>query len=214
MTPQLKFFHTPATCSTAAHIVLEESGLPYEKILVKLWKSEEQEKYRVTTNSRGTVPALEVDGELLTENVAIMIYVASVSSELCLLPQMHKAYAQCVSFLAWLASSVQLARRQARAPQRFTSDESTFEALKAAAVPVLWKHMQAIDKRLAEKIWIMGDQYTIADAYALVFYNWGVIDERDVLSLTHFTAFKNRMIERPAVRRALEAERSALVSNR
>jgi glutathione S-transferase len=71
--------------------------------------------------------------------------------------------------------------------------------------------MVEIDARLADRQWMMGDQYTILDPYALVFYGWGHRVDMPMGDLKNFTAFKDRMIERPAVRRVLEKEESALL---
>ncbi len=160
----LTFFHTPLTCSTASHIALEEAGAAYDNQIVKLWKPEEHEKYRATINPRGSVPALRIGEQLLSENVAIMTYVAATNPDMKLLPR------------------------------------ATIE------------HAQSIDNGLDGKTWVMGDQFTVADGYALVFYNWGAIDERPMQELKNFTAFKDRMLARPAVRRALERERSPLLA--
>jgi glutathione S-transferase len=57
----------------------------------------------------------------------------------------------------------------------------------------------------------MGSQYTVADPYALVFYGWGVRAKLPMTDLAAYTAFKNRMLERPAVRKVLESEKNVLV---
>ncbi len=206
----LTLYYTPTACSTASHVALEEAGADYHAERIKLYRPEEQEKYR-SINPKGTVPALSIDGRILTENTAILTYVGTTYPEARLLPDDPEAFAQCVSFMAWLASSVQLARRQARAPQRFTSDESVFEVLKKSASPVFEGYLGKIDQMLDGRDWVMGDQYTVADCYALVIYHWGVIDEFDMDSYKNFTSFKNRMIARPAVRAVLTKERSVLV---
>ena len=71
--------------------------------------------------------------------------------------------------------------------------------------------MEEIDTRLSDKQWMMGDQYTFLDPYALVYYGWGNRIQMPMADLAHYTAFKDRMIERPAVRRVLEKEESALL---
>lgn len=207
---KLTLYFTPTTCSTAARIALEEAAVPHDAVLIKLYRPEEQERFRAI-NPKGTVPALGIGDEVLTENVAIMTYIAAINPAAKLMPSDPGTYAQCLSFMAWLASSVQIARRQARAPQRFTDDERAYEGLKASGAQAFWRHLTMIDQRLAGRMWVMGDQFTVADCYAIVFYHWGVIDERPMASLESFSAFKDRMLARPAVRSVLEKERSVLV---
>ena len=72
---KLEFHYTTTTCSLASHIGLEESGAPFEAHFVKLYKAEERAAYRAIIPS-GKVPALLVDGEVLTENVAILSFLA------------------------------------------------------------------------------------------------------------------------------------------
>ena len=83
---KLHFYFTPSTCALASHIALEESGAGFEPELVKLHKPEEVEAYR-KINPRGTVPALTVDGTLLTENVAITTFVSRSFPQAKLMPE-------------------------------------------------------------------------------------------------------------------------------
>lgn len=202
----ITLYHTPLTCSTATHIALEEAGAEYDAVLVKLWKPEAHDAYR-EINPLGSVPSVRFGDTLMTENVALMTYIAMLYPDRQLMPADPLAHAQCLSFMAWLASSVQIGRRQLRAPQRFTLDESAHDALKAAGKEKFLNFLSIIDKRLEGRTWVMGDQFTVADGYALVFYQWGMLDGLDMAFYAHFTAFKDRMLARPAVRRVLEDER-------
>ena len=74
-----------------------------------------------------------------------------------------------------------------------------------------WSNLQEIDSLLAGNDWIMGKQYTVADPYALVFYGWGVRAELPLRELANYTAWKDRMLKRPAVRKILESEQNVRV---
>lgn len=206
----LHFYFTPSTCSLASHIALEESGAPFEAELVKLHRPEAVETYK-QVNPRGTVPALTVDGVLLTETVAITTFVARSFPEAKLMPEELGAMAQCISLMSWFSSSVHIQRRQYRAPMRFTPDEAAHPGLRTAGQTLTWANLQRIDGMLRGKTWLMGDQYTVADGYALLFYGWGLVDEQPMSDLKAFTAWKDRMLQRPAVRRALERERHPML---
>ena len=70
----------------------------------------------------------------------------------------------------------------------------------------------AADGLLAGKQWIMGDQFTVADGYCLVFYGWGLRGELPMTKLANYTAFKDRMLKRPKVMKVLQSEKSVLVA--
>jgi glutathione S-transferase len=74
-----------------------------------------------------------------------------------------------------------------------------------------WANLQEIDGLLAGKQWIMGDQFTVADGYCLVFYGWGLRGGLPMAELAHYTAFKDRMLQRPKVMKVLQNEQSVLL---
>jgi glutathione S-transferase len=208
----LNFYYTPTACSTASHIALEESGAPYEANRVKLYTPEAAAFYEI--NPKGTVPALKADGVVVTENVAILMYIARKFPEARLLPPDLLQEALCLSIMAWFASTVHITRRQARVPERFSGDESTHSSIRLAGRETFWRHLQTIDAMFADKTWIMGEQFTVADCYAIVFYHWGLIDELPMAELVHYTAFKERMVARPGVLKVLQRERSILAPSK
>ena len=210
----LIFYHTPMSCSTASHIALEEPGQDYVASRIRLYKPEEHEVYKRDVNPLGTVPALQTARGLLTENMAIMYYLASLKPELRLLPTEAYERARCLSFLSWVGSSVQIARRQFKAPVRFTSDESAFSALSTSGAEKFRACVERIDQRLSDSHWIMGDQYTVADGYALVVFHWAVLDELDMTAYPHFSRHLRNLLDRPAVCRALADERCVLLDTK
>jgi glutathione S-transferase len=74
-----------------------------------------------------------------------------------------------------------------------------------------WANLQEINSLLEGKDWMMGKQYTVVDPYALVFYGWGVRSEFPMKELAAFTAWKDRMLKRPAVMKILQSEQNVLV---
>ena len=207
---KLEFHYTTTTCSLASHIGLEESGAEFDAHFVKLYKEEERAAYRAIVPS-GKVPALLVDGEVLTENVATLTFLARAFPESCLLPQDPLAAAQCVSLMSWFASSLHIDRRQARVPSRFTTDEAAHASLARDGASRFLADLQQLDGMLDGRTWLVGDRFTAADGYALVFWAWAVADGQPVATLPSFAAHAARVIERPAVQRALARERHPLL---
>ncbi len=205
------YYFYPA-CSLAAHICLEESGLPFEARVVDLKDPAKEAEYK-KINPRGRVPVLIAnDGRVLSENVAIMTYVADLAPQAKLLPSDPEARAQCMSFLLWGASTAHINFRMSFRPYRFSADPATHEAIAAAGRQNFWENLEDIDKRLAGQDWIMGKDFSAADGYALRFYDWGRIAKHPVETLKAFTAHKDRLLARPAVKKVLQREGSPLVA--
>jgi glutathione S-transferase len=104
-----------------------------------------------------------------------------------------------------------LFRRAAR-PERFVTNEAAQPAVRDAAHDAYWVKCREIDSLLSGKMWMMGAQYTVCDPYALVYFGWGQRLGLPMGELSGYTALKNRMLERPAVRKVLEREQSPMLT--
>jgi glutathione S-transferase len=205
------YYFYPA-CSLVAHIALEESGLAFEARAVDLKNPSQLVEYK-KINPRGAVPAMTVDNQALTENIAILTYVAERVPQAGIIPTAPMERAQCMSLLSWSASTAHINFRRALRPERFSADPAAHEGIVAAARPLYWANLQWLDERLQKQDWMMGKTYSAAaDGYALRLYDWGRIDKYPVDELKALTAFKDRIIARPTVRRVLEREGSPLVA--
>ena len=207
----LTLYYSPGACSMASHIALEETGASYETKLIATAKGEQRTPEYLAINPRGKVPALRVDSEVLTENVAILTYLARRFAEANLLPREPLAEARCLSTMAWLSNTVHPGFTRVFRPERFAADPSAHDAVKQSGREAFWASLQEIDSLLAGKQWLAGDQYTVCDPYALVFYAWGKRIELPVHELAHATPWKERMLARKAVRTILEREKSILL---
>lgn len=196
----ITLFHHRGACSLAPLIALEEAGLAYQLSIVDL-AGDRSEYLRV--NPAGKVPALTIDGELLTENVAILYRIASLADHAALFPQNHVGASRILSLMAWFGSTVHILRRQIRMPLRFTPDKEAQARLVEAGRPKMWEALQEMQHRLGECDWFGGAQLSVADCYALVFYDWALADDFPVEELTALTAWASHMLDRPAVRAAL-----------
>ena len=208
----LTLYFSPGACSMASHIGLEESGAAYQTTQVALAKGEQKTPEYLKINPRGKVPALKLeDGGVLTENTAILTYLAKCHPEKDLLPKDPAAEARCLSMMAWLSNTVHPAFTHVFRPERFSEDQGAFEGIKATGKKTFWGLLQEIDGLVAGKQWMQGAQFTTCDPYALVFYGWGARAEMPVKELKNYTAWKERMLARPAVRKILEREQNVLL---
>jgi len=208
----LTLYFSPGACSMASHIGLEESGAAYETKLVALPKGEQRTPEYLAINPRGKVPALKLeDGSVLTENTAILTYVAKRFPEKSLLPKDTVAEARCLSMMAWLSNSVHPVFTHIFRPSNFTEETAAQDGIKAMGRKTFWERLQEIDGLVAGKQWMQGARFTTCDPYALVFYGWGARVEMPVKELKNYTAWKDRMLARPAVRKILEREQNILL---
>lgn len=208
----LTLYYSPGACSLASHIGLEESGAPYEAKPIALAKGEQKTPEYLAINPRGKVPALRLDdGTILTENTAILSYLAKRFPERNLLPKDPTAEARCLSMMAWLSNSVHPAFTHIFRPERFSEEKGELPGIKEAGKKTFWGALREIDGLVGGKTWMQGDQFTTCDPYALVFYGWGARIELPVKELENYTGWKDRMLQRPAVRKILEREQNVLV---
>jgi glutathione S-transferase len=206
----LTLFYAPGACSMASHILLEEIGEPYEIKPVALAKGEQRTEAYLKINPRGRVPALRLDsGEVLSENVAILPYIAKSHPKAKLLPTDPLGEARCVSLMGFFSSSVHVAFAHIGRPERYAADEAAFPTVKEAGRKAFFNYLKDIDGMLAGKEWFF-DHFTACDPYGLVFYWWGKRIELPVQELANYTAHKDRMLKRPAVKRVLEQEQIPL----
>jgi glutathione S-transferase len=200
----LTLFYSPGACSTAAHIVLEESGEKYEPRKVDLAGGEQRTEAYLKINPQGRVPALRLDnGAYLAENTAILPY---LGKRFGLWPTDPMAEAKALSLIGFFAASVHIAHSHIGRPERYTAEAAALPGIKEQGLKTFGGYLKQIDGMLAGREWF-SDSYSVLDPYALVFYSWGVRREVPMAELNNYTAFKDRMLKRPAVQRVVEDEK-------
>ena len=200
----LTLYYAPGACSMAAHIVLEESGDAYEPRQVDLAKGEQRTEAYLKINPQGRVPVLGLDdGEPLAENTAILPY---LGKRFGLWPTDPAAEAKALSLIGFFAASVHPAHAHVGRPERYASDAAAHPTIKETGLKTFHGYLKQIDGKLAGRDWL-GDRFSVLDPYGFVFYTWGVRRELPMAELKNYTAFKDRMLKRPAVQRVVEDEK-------
>ncbi len=207
----LKFYYAPGACSLATHIGLEESGAKYDGQQLSFAKAEQRTPEYLKINPRGRVPALVVEDGTIVENTAILDYIAATYAPQ-LMPKDAVQRARAISLMAWFSNTVHPNFTHIGRPERFATDPSVHEHLKATGKENFFANLKEIDGLLAGKQWFVGDAFSVVDGYALVFYAWGKRIGLPMAELKNYTAWKERMMARPAVKRVLEREQSVLVA--
>jgi len=200
----ITLYYAPGACSMAAHIVLEESGETYTPQRVDLAKGEQKTDAYLKIHPLGRVPALRLDsGEPLSENTAILPY---LGKRFGLWPTDAAAEAKALSLIGFFASSVHPAHAHVGRPERYTADTSAYFGIKDMGLKTFHGYLKQTDAMLDGREWL-SDRYSVLDPYAFVFYTWGVRRELPMGELKNYTAFKDRMLKRPAVQRVAEDEK-------
>lgn len=197
----LTLYYSPGACSQAPHILLHEVGIDHDSLKVDLKrKTLEDGRNYLDVNAKGAVPALQLDsGEVLTENAVILQYIGDRAGWPEVLPSLgdFRRYRvlELVNFI-----TTELHKRFGYLFNREASDE-----FKQFVMRDLRKKLDYIDERLGPGPFLMGEDISIADPYLFVITRWAhkMIGTE---SWPNLEAFRNRMLERPAVRQVLELE--------
>jgi glutathione S-transferase len=200
----MKLYTMPGACSTACHISLRWSGLPFD--LHVLTRDELKGDAYLAINSSGSVPTL-VDGDfVLTQNAAILGYAADLAPQSGLAGDgSPRQRAEANRWLAFVNADLHPAFHPLFGPARFHTDESQHDALKATARQRLRGMFERADVQLAKGDWLAGFR-SYADPYFYITLRWASRTGVDLSGLRHVDAFKARMDADADVRAALAAE--------
>lgn len=202
----LTLYYSPGACSLAPHIILEEAGMPFEARRITIASGEHRTDEYLAINPHGRVPALAIDGEIVTENAAVLTYIATLATGSSALPRRPLLLARVYELLSFFASSVHIAFAQYWRPERFTEDQELHEPIADAGRRSVLRYFDEIEAMLDGREWLVGDAFTLADTYPFVFYRWGRRIGVEMSAYKAWTAHSGRMLRRPAVGRALARE--------
>lgn len=198
----MRLYILPGACSLAADIALREAGIPFELVRVSHRTHKTADGVDLSEiNSKGYVPALVLDsGELLTENTALLQYIADLNPAAKLAPTIGtlERY-RLVEWLAYINSEI----HKAFSPL-FYPDAS--HDMKQYARTGLAKRVGWLASQLGSKPYLLGEQFTVADAYLFVVLNWSGLVSFDLSTWPNLTAFQERVAARPHVIEAMTAE--------
>jgi glutathione S-transferase len=205
----LKLYYTPGACSLAPHIALEETGDRYELSRVDLAAGQQNSPEFLHINPKARVPAL-TDGEwVLTEAPAILRYIAARYPAAGLWPWEPREEARCAEWLGWLSSTVHVSAGYVRRAARYASDPRAVEDVAATGRKTCRTLWESVEKRLGQGPFAIGERYSVADPYLLVYWLWGkspLLGYDMAHDFPHWTAHARRLARRGAVQRAFAGE--------
>jgi glutathione S-transferase len=198
----MKLYYSPGACSLSPHIVARELGLP-----VQMQRIDNKAKtidgggdyWQV--NGKGYVPALQLDnGEVLTEGPAIVQYLADQKPEAGLAPKAGTL--ERYRLQEWLNFITSEIHKQFSPLFRPTTPED----YKPVAKEYLAKRFAWLDQQLAGKDYLMGKQFTVADAYLFTVLRWSIPMKMDLSPWPNLAAYLQRVGKRPKVKEAMQEE--------
>ncbi|MGC9161780.1 glutathione transferase GstA [Acidithiobacillus sp.] len=198
----MKLYYSPGACSLSPHIILNEGGFSFDKERVDLAskKTETGADY-AAINPDGYVPALLLDdGQVLTEGPAIIQYLADRVPEKKLAPPLGSLERyRLMQWLNFISTELHKGFSPLFNPQ-------APEVWKAVAAAQLGRRLSTVSRQLEGKDWLLGEDFTVADAYLFTVLGWGRHVGIDLEQWPVLKAYQGRVFMRPAVQSALKAE--------
>lgn len=202
----MKLYYSPSACSLSPHIVANELGLAIElvKVDVVAKRTEHGEDF-LAINPKGLVPVLQLDdGSLLTEGPAVVQYLADLKPEAKLAPASGSmARYRLQEMLGYINSELHQGYMPLFNPA--CSDE-----VRSARMTHLHKHYRLLETTLGRTPFLLGDRFTVTDAYLFVVTRWAEFVKLDLSAFPNLLAFQARIAARPAVQTAMRREQPAV----
>lgn len=199
----MKLYSATGACSLASNIALREAGLPFDIVKVDLRskKTATGEDF-LQINPKGYVPALQLDnGEVLTEGAAVLQYIADLKPESKLAPKFGTM--ERYRLMEWLT----FINSEVHKTYSVLFNPASPEEVKTAARERIVSRLQWVGETLGKKPFLMGDTFTVADAYLYTVLTWSKGTGVDLTPLTVITDYVNRVFTRPSVQAARASDK-------
>ncbi len=204
----LKLYYATGTCALASHIALEEAGAEYSTVRINFATTEQRSPEYLAINPKGRVPSLVTDRGILTETPAMLAFIAQSFPQAKLAPLDDPfRFAEVQAFNSYLCSTVHVAHAHKMRGHRWVDDPAAMEAMKQKVPQTMADCFALIESKMFRGPWVMGESYTICDPYLFTIAQWLEGDSVDPARFPKVKAHRDRMPERPAVRKVLAEEK-------
>jgi glutathione S-transferase len=203
----MKLYYSAGACSMSCHIVLEESGLKYEAIEVDFDKPQDASLVQ-KMNAMNQLPVLITDdGKQLDQNIAIHQYVADKAADKKLLPPPGSfERSEALNWMSFACSDLHMSVGALFGLPMISTDAKVLEPVRKYMLDRASKSLKYLDDNLAGKDYLMGKQFTPADAYAYVVTGWTQWLEIPLTPYKNIQSYRKRIESRPAVAKVLKEE--------
>jgi glutathione S-transferase len=198
----MRFYYAPLSCALATHIVLEHIGADYEAERLNLRENDQNAPDYLAINPKGRVPALVTEQGILTETPALLLYLAQTFPAARLAPLDDAfALAQMQSINSWFCSTVHVHHAHGARGRRWSDDLDAQKSMKAKVAENMTGAAELIEREILRGPWVMGDQFTVADAYLFTMTSWMQGDGVDMTKFPKLADHFTRMLGIPAVKK-------------
>ena len=204
---KLTLYFAPMTCALAPFITLTEAGADFEVQAINTRKGGNRTPEFLKLNPKHKVPVLVIDGEPLTENVAIQIWINRQFPKAKLLPTDPGQEIKAISLLAFCASGIHPKLTPNARPENYCDLPGSEESVKRVANKLLFEDLKVIDDLLAGREWFFS-HFTACDAHFFWCFKRAMSFKLDVSGFRNCVAHHQRMLERPAVQKVIAYEKN------
>jgi glutathione S-transferase len=207
----LTLYYSPLTCAMASWIALTEAGADFTVRVVDQKRGGQMEPEFLRLNPKHRVPVLLIDGEPLTENVAIQLWVARHYPAARLLPEADLDQARAVALLAWCASGIHPCLTPNARPQRYCDLPESEDSVRRCAQKLLRESYGVAEGLLQGRDWFF-DRFTLPDSYFFWCFRRGgqfKVDQSDFPACQRHCA---RVAQRPSVQKLLAFEAASMAA--
>jgi glutathione S-transferase len=203
---KLTLAFAPGACAIVPYILLKEAGADFDTHNVNLGKGANFSPEYLKINPKGKVPALIADGRVITENIAIHVWIDRHFPQAGLMPADPDTYIDCLSFLGWCGSGIHPKLTQQARPERYCDAPGTQDRVKQLGHEGMVEQYELAEQLLAGKTWFFGDRFSCADAYFYWTFRRGVAFGNDLSAFKNCQAHRQRMEQRDSVKALLAHE--------
>ena len=203
---KLILYFAPLTCALVPFITLNEAGADFELNAINTRKGGNRTPEFLKLNPKHKVPVLIIDGDPLTENVAIQVWIHRQFPKANLLPADPKQEIKAISLMAFCASGIHPKLTPNARPENYCDLPGSEESVKRVANKLLFEDLKVVDDLLAGREWFF-PHFTACDAYFFWCFKRAISFKLDVAGFGNCMAHHNRMQKRPSVQKALAREK-------
>ena len=204
---KLTLYYAPMTCALVPYVTLTEAGAQFDVRNLNTRANQHKTPEFLALNPKHKVPVLVIDGEALTENVAIQIWIARAFPAAKLLPLEPKAELRAISLMAWFSSTIHPHLTPNARPENYCDLAGSAESVKRVANRMLFEDFKIADGLLAGRKWFF-EHFTAVDAYFFWCFRRALSFKLDVSAFSNCMAHYDRMQGRASVQKVLTYEKT------
>ncbi len=210
---KLTLYYAPIACSLVPYVALTEAGAPFDVRVIYHQRGDHMSAEFLRLNPKHKVPVLLIDGAPLSENVAILQWIARQFPQAHLLPTGGLEEYRAISFLAWCASGIHPALTPNALPQRYCDLPGSEESVRRCAQALLKENYRIAEQMLAGREWFF-EEFSLADIYFFWCFRRGIQFGVDASAFSSCQAHLNQMSARASVQKLLTFEAAALAAGK